>query len=151
MNYHRVSGKSYGMCFSEKSSKNCLIFKHHLYRCGSFLENIQETHLFLSAGGGKTMLHRDPYSSIHCIFNGTKQWLTIHPSQTHLLYQSEESRFEYGGFSEVDVDHVDLEDFPMISDVKYSKIAMVKGDCLFMPQGSQYKLFNQYIWFSLKI
>ena len=97
------------------------------------------------------MLHRDPYSSIHCIFNGTKQWLTIHPSQTHLLYQSEESRFEYGGFSEIDVDHVDLEEFPMIPDVKYSKIAMDKGDCLFMPQGSQYKLFNQYIWFSLKI
>ncbi|CAB3989861.1 Hypothetical predicted protein [Paramuricea clavata] len=123
--------------------------------CGSFLQNIQETHLFLSAGGGKTMLHRDPFSSIHCVFNGTKQWLTIHPSQTHLIYQSEESRYEYGGFSEIDVDHVDLEEFPMISEVKYSKVVMNKGDCLFMPQGYWHQVrSNGYmntavsIWFS---
>lgn len=81
------------------------------------------------------MLHRDPYSSIHCIFNGTKEWLTIHPSLTHLVYQADESRFEFGGFSEIDVDRVDFEEFPKIADVKYSKVIMNKGDCIFMPQG----------------
>lgn len=105
-------------------------------RCGSFLHNIQETHLFFSAGGGKTLLHRDPFSSIHCIFNGTKEWLTIHPSQTNLIYQDEDSRHEYGGFSVIDVDHVDLEEFPRILDVRYSKVNMNKGDCIFMPEGT---------------
>ena len=107
------------------------------YRCGSFLQNIQETHLFFSACGGKTLLHRDPFSSVHCIFNGTKHWLTVHPSQTNLIYQSEETLHEYGGFSEIDVDHVDLHTFPRISDVKFSKVTMNKGDCIFMPEGRQ--------------
>lgn len=104
-------------------------------RCGSFAERIQEVHLFLSARGGKTVIHRDPYSTIHCVFNGSKIWYAIDPSQTHLIYPSDESTYEWGGYSVVDVDAVDLDMFPKLKKIKYSKIEMSAGDCLFMPGG----------------
>ncbi|KAL9958610.1 hypothetical protein ACROYT_G035650 [Oculina patagonica] len=104
-------------------------------RCGSFAEAIQEVHLFLSARGGQTKLHQDPYSNIHCIFNGTKDWLLVHPDQTDLVYMSDDSKFEWGGYSEINVDSIDLEEFPKIKDVHYSKVTMNKGDCIFMPGG----------------
>lgn len=93
--------------------------------------------MFLSARGGKTVIHRDPYSTIHCVFNGSKIWYSIDPSQTHLLYPSEESTYEWGGYSVVDVDAVDLKEFPRLKDIKYSKIKMTAGDCLFMPGGKK--------------
>ena len=106
-----------------------------LCRCGSFVEALQEVHLFLSARGGQTKLHQDPYSNIHCVFNGTKDWLLVHPDQTNLVYMSDDSAFEWGGYSEIDVDSVDLELFPLIKEVHYSKVTMNKGDCIFMPGG----------------
>ena len=48
---------------------------------------------------------------------------------------SEDSAFEWGGYSEIDVDSVDLELFPLIKEVHYSKVTMNKGDCFFMPGG----------------
>ena len=112
-------------------------------RCGSFGEALQEVHLFLSARGGQTKLHQDPYSNIHCVFNGTKDWLLVHPDQTNLVYMSEDSAFEWGGYSEIDVDSVDLELFPLIKEVHYSKVTMNKGDCIFMP-GGELKLSIKY-------
>lgn len=104
-------------------------------RCGSFVDSIQEVHLFLSARGGQTKLHQDPYNNIHCIFNGTKDWLLVHPDQTHLIYMSDESEFEWGGYSEINADSVDLKIFPRIKEVQFSKVTMNKGDCIFMPGG----------------
>ncbi|XP_031551013.1 uncharacterized protein LOC116288376 [Actinia tenebrosa] len=124
-------------------------------RCGSFAESIQEVHLFLSAGGGKTKIHRDPYSTIHCVFNGTKDWLMIDRSQTDLLYMSEDSRFELGGYSYIDVDAVDLMKYPKIKDVRYSKVTMEAGDCIFVPGGLWHQVRSRgymntavSIWFS---
>jgi len=101
------------------------------------VDSLQEVHLFLSAGGGKTLIHRDPYSTIHCVFNGTKDWLIIDRNQTDLLYVSEDSMRELGGYSMVDVDAVDLVEFPKIKEVRYSKVIMNKGDCIFVPGGKQ--------------
>ncbi|XP_066295392.1 uncharacterized protein [Branchiostoma lanceolatum] len=115
-------------------------------RCGSIAQGIQETHLFLTAAGGKTKLHRDPYSTFHCLFNGTKDWILIDPSQSDLLYFAEESRYEWGGFSEVDVDRVDLLEFPKIQDVRFARITMDKGDCIFVPGGYPHQVrVNGYL------
>ena len=107
-------------------------------RCGSFSEAIQEVHLFLSARGGQTKLHQDPYSNIHCVFNGTKDWLLVHPDQTDLVYMADDSKFEWGGYSDINIDSIDLEVFPKIKDVHYSKVTMNKGDCIFMPGGESH-------------
>ena len=93
-------------------------------------------HLFLSAAGGKTALHKDPYNNIHCVFNGTKDWILIHPNQTHLVYMSTDSNYEWGGLSDINVDDVDLELYPDIAKINFSKIRLYKGDCIFMPSGN---------------
>ena len=51
---------------------------------------------------------------------------------------SEDSEFEWGGYSEIDADSVNLEMFPKIKDVHYSKVTMNKGDCIFMPGGKDF-------------
>eukprot|EP00794_Sanderia_malayensis_P017487 gene17487-19236_t len=104
-------------------------------RCGFFAKSIQEAHLFLSAAGGKTALHKDPYNNIHCVFNGTKDWITIHPDQTGKLYMAQQSQYEWGGISDINVDAVDLDLHPNVLDLKFSKIKLSKGDCIFMPSG----------------
>ena len=48
---------------------------------------------------------------------------------------SDDSKYEWGGYSEINVDSVDLEVFPKIKDVHYSKVTLNKGDCIFMPGG----------------
>ncbi|XP_038048809.1 uncharacterized protein LOC119722653 [Patiria miniata] len=123
--------------------------------CGSFSRSIQEVHVFLSAKGGKTVLHRDPYSSVHCVFNGTKQWIVIDPKQKASLYISEESTYEFGGYSTIDVDNVDLDEFPKLRDVEYARVILNKGDCIYMPSGYMHQVrSNGYmnaavsIWFS---
>lgn len=59
---------------------------------------------------------------------------------------SEDSAFEWGGYSEIDVDSVDLELFPLIKEVHYSKVTMNKGDCIFMPGGELKLSINAVLW-----
>ena len=56
---------------------NVLTFANNASFC------IQEVHMFIVGKGGKTLLHRDPYSNIHCVFNGTKQWIMIADNQVN--------------------------------------------------------------------
>ncbi|XP_002734508.1 tRNA wybutosine-synthesizing protein 5-like [Saccoglossus kowalevskii] len=123
--------------------------------CGTFTNGIQEVHLFLSAGGGKTLVHQDPYENIHCVFNGTKKWILVHPDQTDLIYLSPSSLEEFGGYSLIDVDAVDLIKYPKIQQVKYAILTLNKGDCIYMPSGYLHQvrsngLMNSAvaIWFS---
>ena len=64
--------------------------------------------------------------------------LVVHPDQTDLVYMSDDSKYEWGGYSEIDIDSVDLDEFPKIKDVHYSKVKMNKGDCIFMPGGKRW-------------
>ncbi|XP_041476548.1 uncharacterized protein LOC121424814 [Lytechinus variegatus] len=123
--------------------------------CGSLAQGVQEVHLFLSSRGGKTLLHRDPYSSIHCVFNGTKQWLIADPIQKERLYMSEDSRFEFGGYSGVNVDDVDYDIHRNVKDLVFDRVILEKGDCIYMPSGYTHQVRSRgymnsavSIWFS---
>ena len=85
------------------------------------------------------------------MFNGTKEWILIDPKQTDLVYMSEDSQNEWGGFSVVNVDAVDLEIFPKIRDVHYSKITLNKGDCLFVPGGMYNSTIICYLDLQIKM
>ncbi len=49
--------------------------------CGTIYERILESNIWLSAGGTKSMLHRDADHAINCLLNGTKDWILIDPKQ----------------------------------------------------------------------
>nr|XP_002123532.1 uncharacterized protein LOC100176165 [Ciona intestinalis] len=124
-------------------------------RCGHFAKGVQEVHLFITAAGGKTLLHRDPFANIHCVFNGTKDWITVDNKYQDYVYQHHSSNSEFGGFSEVNVDAVDLKQHPDVAKIKYGKVTLNGGDCIYMPGGywHQVRVNGEYntavsIWFS---
>ncbi|XP_076823464.1 uncharacterized protein LOC143469603 [Clavelina lepadiformis] len=124
-------------------------------RCGNFAKGIQDVHLFIVAKGGKTLLHRDPYSNIHCVFNGTKDWILVQDVYQDNLYQSESSVDEFGGYSNINIDAVDLKMFPDVTKIDYGKVTLNGGDCIFMPASywHQVRVNGEYntaasIWFS---
>ena len=53
---------------------------------------------------------------------------------------STDSQFEWGGISDIDVDNVDLEMYPKIAEINYSKLRLYKGDCIFMPSGETHEV-----------
>ena len=53
---------------------------------------------------------------------------------------STDSQYEWGGISDIDVDNVDLEMYPKIAEIKYSKLRLYKGDCIFMPSGETHEV-----------
>ena len=103
--------------------------------CGTFADRIQEINLWMSGGGTSSVLHRDAYHSINCLYNGTKEWLLIHPQYEDKIYMTVESKHEIGGQSDINVDAVDMDKFPLIQDIHYSLFTLNGGDCLFLPGG----------------
>lgn len=101
--------------------------------CGTFANRIQEVNLWVSGGGTSSILHRDAFHAINCLYNGTKDWLLIHPKYEDKIYMAKEARHEIGGRSIIDVDSVDMEEFPLIQDIHYSFLTVNAGDCLFLP------------------
>ncbi|XP_065842446.1 uncharacterized protein [Oscarella lobularis] len=103
--------------------------------CGSLRDSLQEINLWISGGGTSSVLHRDAYHAINCLHNGTKEWIMIHPDYIDSIYKMEESEFEIGGRSVINVDKVNMKLFPKIANVRYSKFTLHPGDCLFLPGG----------------
>lgn len=49
--------------------------------CGTIYDRLLESNLWLSAGGTKSLLHKDADHAINCLLNGTKDWILIDPKQ----------------------------------------------------------------------
>ena len=54
-----------------------------------------------------------------------------------------------GGYSYVDVDHVDFIKFPNLQDISWHKVSVQKGDCIFIPRG-YVRNIRQYLFFHYK-
>jgi len=124
-------------------------------RCGYFSKRLQEINLFITAQGGKTKLHRDPYSNIHCVLNGTKDWIIVNDQNSKYVHQSQDSENEFGGQSMINVDKVNLVRYYEISKLNYSQVTLNAGDCIYMPSSYWHQVrvngkFNvaYSIWFS---
>lgn len=67
------------------------IFVLPFLTCGSYKERLLNSNLWLSSGEKKSSLRYDAENTIHCLLNGTKDWILIHPNSTehvslHLCY-----------------------------------------------------------------
>lgn len=103
--------------------------------CGELRDSLVEIDLWWSGGGTRSRLHRDAYNAINCQLNGTKRWIMINNNETDNVYFVAASKWEMGGLSPIDVDSVDLEEFPRFADVQYGVVTVEAGDCLFIPGG----------------
>ncbi|XP_033122447.1 uncharacterized protein LOC117121372 isoform X2 [Anneissia japonica] len=103
--------------------------------CGTFRESITEANLWFSSGGTKSLLHRDADDAINCLYNGTKDWIMIHPRDEQNIPIAKEVFEGYGGFSVLDPDRVDLLKHPQFVNVPWKFVHVKAGDCLFLPRG----------------
>ena len=103
--------------------------------CGGFTDELQDTVMWFSNGGTKSVLHFDAIDNINCLMSGTKELFMVDKKEhAHINIDKPD-----GSFSKVDVDKVDLEKYPGLADVPWYKATMEPGDCLFIP----YRWFHQ--------
>eukprot|EP00058_Branchiostoma_floridae_P008010 XP_002593498.1 hypothetical protein BRAFLDRAFT_119501 [Branchiostoma floridae] len=102
--------------------------------CGSFRNSLVEIDLWMSSNGGSSILHKDAFNAINCLYNGTKHWKLIERKYEPLLHKAWEPSREIGGYSEVNVHKVDLLKHPNMAKVRWSNFTIHAGDCLYLPK-----------------
>ncbi|XP_046858882.1 uncharacterized protein LOC124452390 isoform X2 [Xenia sp. Carnegie-2017] len=103
--------------------------------CGGFTNEIQDSVMWFSNGGTKSVLHFDAIDNINCLMSGTKELFMVDKREhKHILVDNPS-----GSFSNVDVDKVDLKKYSGLADVPWYKAFMKPGDCLYIP----YRWFHQ--------
>ena len=106
--------------------------------CGELADSLVEIDLWWSGGGTRSRLHRDAFNAINCQLNGTKEWIMINNNETDSVYFVASSKWEMGGLSPINVDDVDLQEYPRFSSVKYGLTKIEAGDCIFVPGGKPF-------------
>lgn len=111
--------------------------------CGLLKDRLVEVDLWMSGGGTKSILHKDAYNAINCLYNGTKEWKLIEYKYEDKIYKAWEPPQMVGGFSRINVQSVDLLKYPKVSEVPWSFVTINAGDCLFLPK-SYYHQVTSY-------
>ena len=101
--------------------------------------------LWWSKGGTRSSLHYDPYDNLHCMVSGAKTFVLFPPrhlSRTHIsdaaYFNDNDADNNYDFYTNrevslVDVDAVDLHQFPGFINASFSVVTLAPGDCLFLP------------------
>ncbi len=92
-----------------------------------FLET--DSVFWMNSGGAKSLLHLDDYENLLCVIDGTKQ-VTLAPPKHHQTARI----LSHSGYSSMDVDHVDLNEFSGVSEIPFQFAELGPGDILFIPQ-----------------
>ena len=85
--------------------------------------------VLVRAGGTVTPLHHDTLMLFHTQVVGRKRWRLISPLQGQRLYNTN------GVFSPIDLDAVDLRQFPLFEGVRVLEVVVWPGETVFLPLG----------------
>jgi hypothetical protein len=89
----------------------------------------QRASFWFGPAGTVTPLHHDTLMLCHTQIVGRKRWRFISPLQTPLLY----NHFEV--YSPVDIDHPDLDRFPLYAQATVLDVVVEPGETVFLPLG----------------
>jgi len=128
-NFYSVSAVPSGMRkeYNLPKAVNCPAFYKNSH--GGFR---QINHWF-SSGGTSSVLHKDSFENLNCLFDGSKDMVFIEPGYTErdLHWDSRDNH----GHSWINCDKVDLVKYPNIRKIGWWKAHMERGDCLYIPLG----------------
>lgn len=86
---------------------------------------------WLGPKGTISPMHHDPKHNLLCQVFGRKYIILAAPEDTANLYPHENKMLE--NTSCVDAEHIDLEEFPLTSNVKFYKFTLYAGEMLYIP------------------
>ncbi|RDD36086.1 Lysine-specific demethylase 8 [Trichoplax sp. H2] len=96
--------------------------------CGGFAERLLDIVMWFSSGGTKSVLHNDGSENLNCLFRGSKELIMINKNVNY------NALFDNSGFSNMDVDKVDLKKYSDLMHMDLYKAKISAGDCIFIPQ-----------------
>jgi len=86
-------------------------------------------HFWIGPKGTITPLHHDQHCIIHAQVRGRKKWKLISPLHLPDLYNNP------GTFSQVDIENIDYEAFPLMKNVNVLETIVEPGEAMFVPLG----------------
>nr|XP_026694374.1 uncharacterized protein LOC113475085 [Ciona intestinalis] len=110
--------------------------------CGEMGRRFVEIDIWWNGGGGRSVIHKDAFNQLNCLYRGTKSWKLYEYKYEKWIHKHWEPENEVGGFSEVDVDAVDLYKHPNIAKIPWSNITINAGDCLFLPKSYYHQVHS---------
>ncbi|XP_035685478.1 bifunctional peptidase and arginyl-hydroxylase JMJD5-like [Branchiostoma floridae] len=97
--------------------------------CGGFTSNLQDYVMWISSGGTKSHLHMDNIDNVMCMISGSKEWLMVdRQAGANVRLDRHE-----GAYSTVDVDRVDMYQYPEFRNLPWWSAHIGPGDCLYVP------------------
>lgn len=115
--------------------------------CGTFRDFVHETNFWMSNGGTRSVIHYDADENIHCIINGSKDFMMINKTFQQFLPMVEKSRLSGSGYSFLDPDSIDLLAYPDMANVQWTYTTLYPADCIYIPAGylHQVRSYNRTI------
>lgn len=119
--------------------------------CGGYTDRLSAATSWLSSGGTKSVVHKDGTDNMNCLFTGRKRLILWHPKYERLIesrefgwidHQHEPDSERYGMYAgafeeegSINVEQMDLVQFPGWSLLDWWEAELEAGDCLFLPIG----------------
>ena len=97
--------------------------------CCNPAELAERSSFWFGPGGTVTPLHHDTLMLFHTQVVGRKRWRLISPLQGPRLYNT------HGVFSPIDLDAIDLKEFPLFEGVRVQEVVVEPGETMFLPLG----------------
>jgi len=108
--------------------------------CKSLLGALSKLKLWVSSGGTSSRLHVDHEHNLACVLDGQKQFTVLeHVGNRQLLEIVEMDDM----CSNVDVNLVDLERFPVLAELRWSNMTVRAGDCIYVPSKTLHQVRTQ--------
>ncbi|XP_071090330.1 bifunctional peptidase and arginyl-hydroxylase JMJD5-like [Haliotis cracherodii] len=106
-------------------------------QCGGTQHVLHDAVLWMSSGGTKSVLHSDKLDNLLCVLSGTKDVILI--DKAHQSDVEAHGFVQEGTYSTVDVDSVNLQQYPRLKAVPWHRAHLEAGDCIYIP----YKWYHQ--------
>jgi hypothetical protein len=97
--------------------------------CCNRAELAERSSFWFGPAGTVTTLHHDTLMLFHTQVVGRKRWRLVSPLQGPRLYNSN------GVFSPIDLDAIDLKQFPLFEGVRVLEVVIEPGETMFLPLG----------------
>ena len=97
--------------------------------CCDRAEQAERSSFWFGPAGTVTPLHHDTIMLFHTQVVGRKRWRLISPLQGQRLYNTN------GVFSPIDLDAIDLRQFPLFGGVRVLEVVVWPGETMFLPLG----------------